>query len=200
MGDFPRQFDMRAASPEHHAYRIQLRLMRIVKWALYSTIYLIYLLLVGLIFVQGGWQWGLLALFLVLCVHPLRYLWDDADKALHDLQQHDEYDPEVSAPVEAYQKKIALALRGGLYFFDTGFVVMTYLVLRSIPWGLGALFGLISVELLHQLIRRQNSKMRDLERKSSDLLQKLVDEEDRRRAESKSVPDDLDATAPEEIG
>ena len=175
MGDFhpePRRpLRISGETPEYHAARIELRLMRIVKWSLYSAMYIIYLFLIGLVFVQSGWQWGLLALFFILCVHPLRHFWDDADKALYDLKNHDQYDEAVSAPVEKYQKKVALVLRGGLYAFDTAFVVMVGFVLSPIWWSVGALLGLVSVELLHHLVRRQNLRMREAERKTWDKLE-----------------------------
>lgn len=153
-------------TPEYHAAYIHMKLMRGVRWGLYSVIYLIYLFLIAVVFVQGTWQWGLLALFFIIAIHPLRYLWDDADKSLWDLRNHAQYDPTIAAPVESYQRKISVVLQVGLYALDLAFVVLTYFVLDTPLWAGGSLLGLVCVEVLHHFIRKKNHDLREAERKT----------------------------------
>lgn len=176
-------------TPEDHANYYMLRLMNTVKWALYSLIYIVYLFTVGVVFVNGDWKSGMLALFAIIAIHPLRYLWDDANKAKFDLTNHPDYDAEKSSMVLSFQKRLVFVLSSVVYLCDIGFIVLTYFAVDQM-WAAAVLGGLIAVELLHMRIRKMNKDLRTAERQEEVRIDREYEEQERkaREADAKIPP------------
>jgi hypothetical protein len=134
------------------------KLTRILKWGLYSILEGIYFFWIGTCFALIGPLVGFLSILCIVAVHPLRWLWDDAE----DVRIIKETDPRVAA----FQQILKLFFGSTVVVCDLAIVALVFFAFKELPshlyWTAGAVASIAVTELLHLKIRSVNRGMADL--------------------------------------
>jgi hypothetical protein len=122
------------------------------KGTLYTTIYGLYVLFVGWLFVFVDWRAALTAMFAIIVTHPLRYIVNSVDKVGWQL------DGPVDGNADAarkYQQRLYYGLYGAIMLCNVFLVGLTWYV-SDTYFALGSVVLLGVVEVLFWQIQSLN--------------------------------------------
>lgn len=152
----------------HHETDIQARqtisanvlfqqLQTLWKGTLYTTIYSMYVLFVGWLFVFVDWRAALIALAAILVTHPLRYIVNSVDQIGWRLDND-----QVSGDKEAarvYQRRLYYGLYAAIMLCNLFLVGLTQYVSEDWRYAVGSIAMLGAVEVLFWQIQSLNKRI-----------------------------------------